>query len=110
MYQNINSLIEFEQLVKREAAVLAYFSTTLCNVCKVLKPKVMELVLSEFPEVSLLYVETNLQLEIAAQNRIFAVPTVVVYFNGKEFIRKSRNFGLNELRRELQRPYGLMFS
>ena len=91
-------------------AVLAYFSTTECNVCKVLKPKVMELVLSEFSQISLVYVETNLQPEVAAQNRIFAVPTLLVFFDGKEYIRKSRNFGLDELRKELLRPYRLMFS
>ena len=110
MYQNIENLQEFEQLVTERPAVLVWFSTTECNVCKVLKPKVMELVLSEFPEISLVYVEINHQPEIAAQNRIFAVPTLVVYFDRKEFIRKSRNFGLDELRRELQRPYKLMFS
>jgi thioredoxin 1 len=110
MYQNIETLQEFEQLVADRPAVLAWFSTLDCNVCKVLKPKVMELIMSEFSEISLVYVEINLQPEIAAQNRIFAVPTLVIYFDGKEFIRKSRNFGLDELRQELQRPYNMMFS
>jgi thioredoxin 1 len=110
MYQNIENLQEFEQLVADRPAVLAWFSTPDCNVCKVLKPKVMELIMSEFPDISLVYVEINLQPEIAAQNRIFAVPTLVIYFDGKEFIRKSRNFGLDELRQELQRPYNMMFS
>jgi len=110
MYQNIGNLQEFEQFVAGSQAVLAWFSTTDCNVCKVLKPKVMELILSEFSEINLVYVETSHQPEIAAQNRIFAVPTLVVYFEGKEFLRKSRSFGLDELRQELQRPYNLMFS
>jgi thioredoxin 1 len=110
MYQNIENLQEFEQLVADRPAVLAWFSTPDCNVCKVLKPKVMELIMSEFPDISLVYVEINLQPEIAAQNRIFAVPTLVIYFDGKECIRKSRNFGLDELRQVLQRPYNMMFS
>jgi thioredoxin-like negative regulator of GroEL len=110
MNRNIDNIQEFEQFVAERPAVLAYFSTTECNVCKVLKPKVMELVLSEFFQISLVYVETNLQPEVAAQNRIFAVPTLLVFFDGKEYIRKSRNFGLDELRKELLRPYRLMFS
>ncbi len=110
MYQHIENSEEFEKFIEDQPAVLIYFSTKECNVCKVLKPKVKELVLSRFPEISLVYVETNLQPEIAAQNRIFAVPTLLVYFDGKEFIRKSRNFGLDELLQELERPYGLMFS
>lgn len=110
MYQHIENPEKFEVLIAQQPAVLVYFSTLECNVCKVLKPKVMELVQSEFPEISLVYVETNLQPEIAAQNRIFAVPTLLVYFDGKEFIRKSRNFGINELRDDLSRPYNMLFS
>ncbi len=110
MFYELNDLDQFNELVAKTPALLAYFSTTECNVCKVLKPKVAELVNVEFPEIKLVYAEINLSPELAAQNRIFAVPTLVIYFDGKEFIRKSRNFGLDELRRELQRPYELMFS
>ena len=110
MFQDIVDLSEFDKIVSEKPAVLAYFSTTGCNVCKVLKPKVQELVIDEFPEITLIYVETTHSPELAAQNRIFAAPTLVVYFDGKEFFRKSRNFGLDELRQELQRPYGMMFA
>jgi len=110
MFYELNDLDQFNELVAKTPALLAYFSTTECNVCKVLKPKVAELVNMEFPEIKLVYAEINQSPELAAQNRIFAVPTLVIYFDGKEFIRKSRNFGLDELRRELQRPYELMFS
>jgi thioredoxin 1 len=109
MFESIVDPQEFERLVSEKSAVLAYFSTTECNVCKVLKPKVEEMVLREFPQISLLYVETDLVPDLAAQNRIFAIPTLVVYFEGREFFRKSRNFGLDELRKGLQRPYELMF-
>ncbi len=110
MFYELNDLDQLNKLVAKTPALLAYFSTTECNVCKVLKPKVAELVNMEFPEIKLVYAEINQSPELAAQNRIFAVPTLVIYFDGKEFIRKSRNFGLDELRRELQRPYELMFS
>ena len=33
-----------------------------------------------------------------------------IFIDGKEFIRKSRNFGIEELKNELNRPYNLMFS
>ncbi len=90
--------------------MLAYFSTVECGVCKVLKPKVEEMISREFPEIKLVYVEINQSPEIAAQNRIFTVPVVLVYFEGREFFRKSRNFGVDELRNELIRPYSLLFS
>lgn len=105
----VSSLADFDKIVSESPAVLAYFSTTECNVCKVLKPKVEEMAGNDFPEIRLLYIETNHSPELAAQNRIFAVPTLVVFFDGREFFRKSRSFGLEELRSEIQRPYGLMF-
>ncbi len=110
MFEDISNLDQFNELVSHTPAVLAYFSTTECNVCKVLKPKVADMVDTEFPELKLVYAEINQSPELAAQLRVFAVPTLVIYFDGKEYIRKSRNFGLDELRRELQRPYELMFS
>lgn len=110
MYTEITTLEVFTDFLKSHPAVLAYFSTVECNVCKVLKPKVEEMVSNDFPEIRLIYVEINQVPEVAAQNRIFAVPTLVVYFEGREFFRKSRSFGINELFNDLERPYGLMFS
>lgn len=110
MYSIVTTLDDFSALLRDHSAVLAYFSTVECNVCKVLKPKVEEMVSTDFPEIRLVYVEINHAPEVSAQNRIFAVPTLVVYFDGKEFFRKSRSFGLGELYDDLERPYRLMFS
>lgn len=110
MFEEINDLEQFNKTVEISPAVLAYFSTQACNVCKVLKPKVAEMTVQEFPELKLVYVQLDHAPDLAAQNRVFAVPTLVIYFEGKEFFRKSRNFGIDELRKELQRPYELMFS
>ncbi len=37
------------------------------------------------------YVNTVKAMEMAAQNQVFAVPTILFHLDGKEFIRKSRN-------------------
>jgi thioredoxin-like negative regulator of GroEL len=109
MITTIRSIEEFEKFVAGNRAMLAYFSTNECNVCKVLKPKVEVLFEREFPKFRLCYVEINHLPELAAQNRIFIAPTIVIYFEGKEFVRKSRNFGISELREEVNRPYSILF-
>jgi len=43
MFTEIQSLNEFNRLKQEEPALLGYFSTEVCNVCKVLKPKVAEI-------------------------------------------------------------------
>ena len=107
--ETIQSYQDFKQLLENQDAVLAYFSTDACNVCKVLKPKVQEMIAESFPQMKMVYVQSDKQPELAAQNRVFAAPTVVVFFAGRETIRKSRAFGIDELKAEIQRPYSLLF-
>ncbi|MBN2797548.1 MAG: thioredoxin family protein [Deltaproteobacteria bacterium] len=101
--QNLNDLIASED------AVLAYFSTPECRVCKALKPKVLAMLSDEFPKVSFQYVDCEAEPEVAAQNMVFAVPTLVVYFAGRETTRLSRNVGMGELAEGIRRPYQMLF-
>ena len=110
MYTEIQSYEEFLKLQEREPALLGYFSTDACNVCKVLKPKVAELIQNEFPRIKLAYIKSDKLPETAAQNRVFAAPTILIFFDGREYIRKSRSIGIDELRREIDRPYSMIFS
>lgn len=107
--KTIKSKAEFDEELAAKDAVLAYFSTDACSVCKVLKPKVVEMAEVNFPQMEMLYVQSDLLQEVAAQNRVFTAPTVIVYFSGKETIRKSRAFGVDELMAEIERPYSMMF-
>ncbi|MFW5821968.1 MAG: thioredoxin family protein, partial [Tangfeifania sp.] len=108
MFIEIKSPDEFNLLKQDEPALLAYFSTDACNVCKVLKPKVDELVQNEFPKLKTVYVKSDVLPDIAGQHQVFTAPTILVFFDGRETIRKSRNIGLDELRREIGRPYSMI--
>lgn len=100
---------EIEAAIKEKKAALFYFSAPHCNVCKVLKPKLAEMLTEEFPEIDLFYVDIDKTPMTSGQFRIFSIPTIMIFFEGKEYIRKSRNIGLVELSRELEKPYKLMF-
>lgn len=108
MFIEIKSAEEFLSL-KEEQAVLAYFSTEACSVCHVLKPKVEELIHTKFPKIKLLSIKSDEQPEVAAQHSVFTAPTLLVFFDGREYIRKSRNIGISELEKELARLYSMVF-
>ena len=108
MIENIKSLDEFQNIIQNNLGVLVYFSHEKCNVCKVLKPKILDMLTEHFPKIKMYYSDTELFPEIAAQNSIFTVPTIIIYLDNKEFIRKSRNIGIDELGKDLERPYNLM--
>lgn len=109
MINTIETLEKYNEVIEKEDAVLFYFSHEQCNVCKVLKPKVAEMLTDEFPKAKMYYCDTKKSPELAAQNSIFAVPTILIYFGGRESVRKSRNIGVNELREYIERPYNLIF-
>jgi thioredoxin-like negative regulator of GroEL len=89
--------------------ILAYFSTPDCNVCKVLRPKVEALLQEQYPECAFIYIDCVEYKETAAQFSVFAVPTLILFIEGKESIRKSRNVSLYDLSSEIERPYNLLF-
>ena len=105
----ISSIDEFKEFILNNGGAVTYFSTPQCNVCKVLKPKLKEMLAEHFPEMQFGYVNTVEAQEMAAQNQVFTVPTILFHLDGKEFIRKSRNVNLNVLAEELERPYEMMF-
>jgi thioredoxin-like negative regulator of GroEL len=109
MYRTIENLDEFNKVLKEHTGVLIYYSNETCNVCKVLKPQIIEMLKAEYPKIPFYYVDTNLTPDIAAQSRVFTIPTIIVFFDGNETIRKSRHIGLGELAKAIERPYNLIF-
>jgi thioredoxin 1 len=105
----INNPEEFNLILKRNKAVLIYLSGESCNICKVLRPSVERLLTENFSEMVFLYVDVNKFPEIAAQQSVFTIPTVICIFEGREFFRKSRTFGVSELAGKIERPYNLLF-
>lgn len=103
------SIDEFLNISKINTAVCFYLSTPECNVCKVLKTKVVEMIENDLPEIKYCYVDLNEAKEISGQLSIFSVPTILVYFEGKETIRVSRNVHLEELREQIERYYKMIF-
>lgn len=109
-YKEISMVQQLNHAIEENKAALFYFSTPQCSVCKVLKPKIAELISEEYPEISLYYADIEKSPVLSGQYRIFTIPTILIYFDGKEFLRKSRNIGIHELSDEIYRPYNLLFS
>ena len=104
-----NTLAELQDYIAAETAVLVYFSTPQCNVCKVLKPKVVELLEQRYPKMGFVYSDVATDAETAAQLGVLTVPTLIVYFDGRETDRFVRTFGIGELEEAIARPYEMLF-
>jgi thioredoxin-like negative regulator of GroEL len=105
----VQSYNEITQLIQQNEAVLFYCSAPSCGVCKSLKPKVIELVQSHFPNLPMYYVDIDAIPEARGQLSVYSVPAVLVYFKGKELIREARTFGIMELGAKIDRYYSMIF-
>ncbi len=103
------TLDEFNSLIKKQPAVLIYFSGIGCSVCTSLQPKIKEAFTKHYPKIEQHYLDIQENNTIAVDVGVFSMPTILVFLDGKEFIRKSRNMSVDGLIQDLKRPYNLFF-
>jgi thioredoxin 1 len=105
----VNDLSELKAAIESEPAILAYFTGPNCNVCKIIRPRIIDLLEEKFPEIGFYYVDCDSLPQAAGQYGVFSIPTVVLLFDGKETTRLVRNFSIGELEQAISRPYELLF-
>ena len=100
---------DLKQFINENDAVMVYFSGEHCGVCQVLQPKIKEAFEKEFPKIKQLFIDAQQFKQTAVNYSVFSVPTIIVFFEGKEFAKKSRHISVDGFIQELQRPYTLFF-
>lgn len=105
--QTIESI---QQSISDNIAVMLYFSAPSCNVCHALKPKLTAAVEQNFPKFVTISIDVSQQPDISSHFGVFAIPTVLLFLEGKEFLRKSRHMSVDEVIESIRRPYGIMTS
>lgn len=104
------TLETLETVIKEEVGVLLYFSGENCNVCHALRPKFKEVFDKEFPQLQQIYLDAHDNPGISANYTVFSVPTMIIFMDGKEFVREGRTVSLYQLTEKLKRPYTMMTS
>ncbi|NOU60265.1 thioredoxin family protein [Marinifilum caeruleilacunae] len=104
--ENLNELLRLKQ---ENESFYIYFSAPGCGVCEVLRPKLGEMFQNKFPKLKGFHIDTALQPEIAAQEGLFTNPSLLVFIDGQEVLRRSRAIGLDEVYDALNRYYEMYF-
>lgn len=104
------NLESIEHTIREHPAVMLYFSSPQCSVCHVLKPKLFEALTTEFSAFQTVDIDIAITPEAGAHYGVFTAPTVIVFLDGREFLRKSRNMSVTEVIEAIRRPYEIMTS
>ncbi|MBL4561108.1 MAG: thioredoxin family protein [Labilibaculum sp.] len=103
------SLSGFEKLKEERESFYIYFSAPSCGVCQVLEPKIRDMMQNNFPELKAFHIDSSRQPEISAQLGLYTNPGLLVYLEGKEFLRRSRSIGITQVEEDIKRAYNLLF-
>ena len=76
----IKSPQDFADNINAQSTSILYFTTPTCNVCKAVFPKLTEL--SSNYAIPLLNIYVSMHPDIAAQNNVFTLPTIIVFHEG----------------------------
>lgn len=101
---------ELDKLVNSTEALLVYFFSDHCAPCRSLRPKLEEFMAREFPKMKMAYIDAEDHPPLAARFNAFALPVLIFFFEGKEFLRFSKYVSLSELNESIGRIYQLYYA
>nr|WP_314462985.1 thioredoxin family protein [uncultured Clostridium sp.] len=103
----LDSLDSIDKFIIENKVTMLYFSSQNCSVCVVLLPKIKE-ILKKYSKIAFAKVEIDeVQLAVGKYS-VFTAPTVIMFFEGKEIIRRSRLISVLELQEKIERFYNLI--
>lgn len=97
MFEQVKEINKLNELVAKDGLTLVYFSQPNCSVCHGLKPQV-EAKLAEFSDdITFLDVNTDDIPEVSGEYQVMTVPVILLFLDGKEYLRKARFVPVAEL-------------
>ncbi|MGM8214866.1 thioredoxin family protein [Bacillaceae bacterium W0354] len=103
-FTSLNNLEAVEHHLKSQQLSFIYISRNNCSVCHGLKPQVQNL-FAKYPEIAFGEVNADEVPEIAGRFNIFTVPVLILFVEGKEYLREARIVQMQLLEQKLDRIY-----
>lgn len=95
----LSNLEVHKTIQPEQKPVVLYFTTKTCSVCKSIFPR-LEALMQAYPQ-KYYKIDVEHLPELAGQNRVFTVPTILVFAEGKEVLRESRFIDFSKIQRIL---------
>lgn len=100
----LTSLEAVENFILQHNLSFLYISRPSCSVCHALLPQVLEL-MDQFPDIQLAHINADAVEEIAGKFSIFTVPVLLLFVEGKEYLREARMVHLDQFTQKINKIY-----
>ena len=108
-FQQLASIEEADAFIETNPLSFLYITRKNCSVCHGLWPQVQKL-LETFPQIELARIDAGDVEAVAGRFSIFTVPVLLLFVEGREFIREARIVNMQELEGAIQRLLDLRTS
>lgn len=104
VFKDLTTLEQVNEFVEHNELAFLYFTTPSCSVCHGLQPQI-EKMLQQYPEIKAAHIDSTVVPEAAGQYSVFAAPVLLLFVDGKEYIREARIVHTEQLNAQFSRIY-----
>jgi len=88
-FKPLHSMEEVNQYIATNFLAFLYITQPNCSVCHGLQPQI-ENILAKYPKVAARTLDASEIPEVAGRFNVFTAPVLLLFVNGKEYIREAR--------------------
>lgn len=107
--QELNSIDEIEEYLKKNQLSLLYISRPECTVCHSILPKLL-VMLESYPQFHVGHINANVVQQVAERFLVFTVPAIMVFIDGKEYLRTDRFVRFEQLSEQINNMFHFLSS
>lgn len=103
-FKSLHTLETVEDFIKDNELSFLFISQPNCSVCHSLLPQIQEL-MKTYPRIALGYIDASKIEAIAGRFSIFTAPVLLLFVDGKEYLREARIVHMSLFEEKLKKVY-----
>jgi thiol-disulfide isomerase/thioredoxin len=103
-FTELTSVEEIDEFIDANILTFLYISRPDCSVCHGLMPQVQQL-MTKYPKIQLGHIDVKVVEAVAGRFSIFTVPVLLLFVEGKEYIREARIVHMDLLEDKMDKIY-----
>ena len=103
-FTSLRSIEETDQFIDKNDLAFIYITIPDCSVCHGLQPQIEE-IFAKYPEIQTRTIDANEVTEIAGKFNVFTAPVLLLFVEGKEYVREARIVHTEAFEEKISRIY-----
>lgn len=103
-FATIHTMEEIDSFITENELAFIYITMPNCSVCHGLLPQI-EVIFKQFPNIATRQINAAEVQEIAGRFEIFTAPVLLLFVDGKEYLREARIVQTAKLEAQVKRLY-----